>query len=91
MIEPMLISKKRKNAVDVFDKSKIYKSIDRARKETGEFEKEEVEIITNDVLKMIEMDNRFDEFTVDDVRNFVHASLLAHGKKVTAGAYMYEY
>jgi len=71
MIQPMLISKRRKNTVDVFDKNKIYNSINKARIETSEFEKDEVETITKDVLQMIEDDGRYDELTVDDVRKFV--------------------
>ena len=91
MIQPMLISKRRKNTVDVFDKNKIYNSINKARMETDEFEKDEVETITKDVLQMIEDDGRYDEITVDDVRKFVHESLIKHGKTITASAYMYEY
>lgn len=87
MITPLLITKRNSNVV-IFDSTKIYNSIDRARIETGEFEKSEIEGITNKVLLMVEKDNRYDEISADDVRNYVQIVLIEENKPLTAEAYM---
>lgn len=81
--------KKRDGSIVEFDLGKITKAISKAGDETGEFGKEEAEILTLTVLSLLkENGNDGDDLTVEDVQDLVENALLHSEYKATAKAYI---
>src|SRR5690625_785643 len=76
--------KKRDGSFVKFDADKITQAIKLAGERTGEFDKEEAECLTDEVIKLI----NFDELTVEDVQDAVERALMESEYKDTAKSYI---
>lgn len=84
---PKLITKRNGNAVP-FESEKIFSAINKARIQTNEFDEKEAERLTNEVLKLIEKENQFEDLTVEKVQDYVERILIDAKQIVTAKAYI---
>ena len=84
---PKLITKRNGDTVE-FKSDKIFTAINKARIQTEEFDLDEVQKLTDQVLKEIEKNNDFENLTVEKVQDFVESVLLDSKHKATAKAYI---
>lgn len=87
MTLPKIITK-RDGATVTFEASKITQAITKAGKQTGEFNKEHAEKITEAVLKLIESNNDYENLTVETVQDLVEVALIDGKYHQTAKAYI---
>lgn len=78
---------KRNGQTVKFNAEKITNAIEKAGKQTGEFDISEAEKLTQDVLELIEHSD-YDKLTVEIVQDFVEMALLRSEHKSTAKAYI---
>lgn len=76
---------KRDGTVAEFQANKITQAIKKAGEETGELDEYQAEIITADVIELLDDDS---DITVEDVQDCVERALMASEFKATAKAYI---
>ncbi len=79
---------KRDGATEDFTSSKITKALERAGKETGEFDKGKAAILADKVVNTINSNHKNQELTVEEVQDIVENTLLYSEFKQTAKAYI---
>ena len=79
---------KRDGSVVVFEEDKITLAIQKAGKQTKEFDQKIAENLTLEVLKVIIERNDYENLTVEKVQDYVEEVLLSSEFKVTAKAYI---
>lgn len=79
---------KRDGLTEDFTVGKITKAIEKAGKETGEFNKKEAKVLTDKVLKSLSSSSEIQDLTVEKVQDFVEEVLLHSSFKQTAKAYI---
>lgn len=79
---------KRDGTTETFASSKIAKAIEKAGKETGEFDKEKAWSLAREVLNHLAESKKHQDVTVEEIQDIVENTLLHSEFKQTAKAYI---
>ncbi|WP_368900730.1 ribonucleotide-diphosphate reductase subunit beta [Oceanobacillus oncorhynchi] len=79
---------KRDGTTETFTKNKIVKAIEKAGKETGEFDKDKALSLADEVITYLDSDKKHQDITVEEIQDIVENTLLHSEFKQTAKAYI---
>ncbi|GAA0348046.1 ribonucleotide-diphosphate reductase subunit beta [Oceanobacillus oncorhynchi subsp. oncorhynchi] len=79
---------KRDGTTETFTKNKIVKAIEKAGKETGEFDKDKALSLADEVITYLDSDKKHQDITVEEIQDIVENTLLHSEYKQTAKAYI---